>query len=125
MALPKKLVATSVKIVPVIAEGGADTISVDDVQVFACFTEEFTSVITTTAGATSTEKITTKFTSAGTTVTTVVASTTPSPTTGMLQFGFPSMSQFPNFHFSMATSCARKAQLNQIQVHPTESMDVA
>ena len=98
MVMPKKLVATSVKIVPVIAEGGADTISVDDVQVFACFTEEFTSVTTTTAGATTTEKITTKFTSAGTTVTTVVASSTPSPTTGLFRFSSSILFQLSTFH---------------------------
>ena len=83
VVMPKTLVATAVKIVPVIAEEGADTVSVTDIQVFACFTEEFTSVTTTTSGATITEKITTKFTSAGTTVTTVIATSTPSPTTGL------------------------------------------
>lgn len=81
--MPSKLVATTVKIVPVIDEEGSDTISVEDVSLFACFEEEFTSVTTTTRGTATTEKTTTKFTSAGTTVTTVVATTTPTATTGM------------------------------------------
>jgi hypothetical protein len=59
-----------------------DKLTIDNVKVFACFTEEFTSVTTTTSGTTTTEKTTTKFTSAGTTVTTVIATTTPSAATG-------------------------------------------
>ncbi|ELU06930.1 hypothetical protein CAPTEDRAFT_211438, partial [Capitella teleta] len=58
--MPSKLMATAVKVVPVITEEGAQTISVEDISLFACFTEEFTSVTTTTTGATTTEKTTTK-----------------------------------------------------------------
>jgi len=84
VVLPSKMTATAVKIAPV-AKDEASEVTIDNVKVFACFTEEFTTVTTTTRGTTTTEKTTTKFTSAGTTVTTVVATTTPAATTGKLR----------------------------------------
>ena len=60
-----------------------DNYEVEELKVFACFVEEYTTVTTAPTGTTTEISTTTKFTSSGTTVTTVISTLTPDTTSGI------------------------------------------
>lgn len=78
--LPDKIFAVVLKVVLIVGPEGPEDLEVKQIEIFACFEEESTTVTTTTQGTTTTMTTTTKVTPTTTSVTTVETTTVPATT---------------------------------------------
>lgn len=67
---PERKFASVLKIVPIVTPDGPAEFDVQEIQVYACFEQETSTIMTTSSGATTTSTTTTKFTPTGTIITT-------------------------------------------------------